>query len=99
MDGEPTKKGSDPSFPAAMTTVTPAFSAALIAACSAPPLMPYGEPRERLITFAPRATAFSIPSAVSSVDPSQPKTRIAISDASGAIPGARMKVEVLSVLV
>ena len=99
VEGEPTKNGCAPSFPAATTTVTPAVSAALIAACSAPPLIPYGEPRERLITLAPRATAFSIPSAVSSVPPLQPNTRMAMSVASGAIPGAILNVETLSELV
>ena len=78
MLGEPVMYGFGPVLPAEATTITPAFAAfddatgGRIVGASRTAL-----PSDMLITSMSLATAHSIASTVTSVEPSQPKTRTA----------------------
>ena len=76
-----------PSLPAEATTITPALTAFVDATADGSSALPNGEPSDMLMTSMWFATAHSIASTVTSVEPSQPKTRSAYRVACGAMPG------------
>ncbi len=55
--------------------MTPAFAAFVEATADGSSFVPNGEPSDMLITSMSLSTAHSIASTVTSVEPSQPKTR------------------------
>ena len=57
--------------------MTPALAAFVEATADGSSLEPKGEPSDMLMTSMSLSTAHSIASTVTSVEPSQPKTRIA----------------------
>ena len=85
--GEPAMYGFGPVLPAEATTTTPAAWAFWAAIESESPALPKVEPRDMLITSSLCATAQSMASVTTSVEPSQPNTRIAYRSAFGATPG------------
>src|SRR5574338_117918 len=91
LPGEPVMYWDGPELPAEVTTVTPAAAALVAATAEGSSARPKGEPSDMLMTLAPAATAISIASTVTSVEPSQPKTRKKYSSASGATPGPMRK--------
>ena len=64
-----------PLLPAEATTMTPAFAAFVEATADGSSSVPNDEPSDMLITSMSLSTAHSIASTVTSVEPSQPKTR------------------------
>src|SRR5882724_3362943 len=87
VPGEPVTYGLGPELPAEQTTMTPAFAAFVEATALGSSALPNGEPSDMLITSMPLATAHSMASTVTSVEPPQPKTRTAYRSAFGATPG------------
>src|SRR5262249_2992878 len=75
--GEPTMYGLGPLLPADATTTTPAFAALVDAAADGSSFEPNIEPSDMLLTSISWATAHSIASPTTSVEPLQPKTRTA----------------------
>ena len=67
--------------------MTPALAALLAATAVGSSALPNGEPSDMLMTSMSFATAHSMASTVTSVEPSQPNTRTAYRSASGATPG------------
>ncbi len=76
-----------PLLPAEVTTMTPAFAAFVEATADGSSAVPNDEPSDMLITSMSLSTAHSIASTVTSVEPSQPKTRSRRCRPSGATPG------------
>ena len=64
-----------PLLPAEVTTMTPALAAFVEATADGSSAVPNEEPSDMLITSMSLSTAHSIASTVTSVEPSQPKTR------------------------
>src|SRR5439155_8026243 len=75
--GEPVMYGLKPLLPADATTTTPAFAAFVDATAEGSSFEPNAEPSDMLMTSMSLSTAQSIASTVTSVEPSQPKTRTA----------------------
>ena len=69
--------GFGPLLPDEATTMTPAFAAFVEATAVGSSVVPNGEPSDMLMTSMSLSTAHSIASTTTSVEPSQPKTRIA----------------------
>src|SRR5262245_60820203 len=67
--------------------MTPSFAALLEATASGESGVPNGEPSDMLMTSMSLATAHSIASTTTSVEPAQPNTRTAYRSAFGATPG------------
>ena len=91
LAGEPVTYGLAPSLPAEATTMTPALAALVEATAEGSSFEPKVEPSDMLITSMSLSTAHSIASTVTSVEPSQPKTRMAYRSAFGATPGPTLK--------
>ena len=73
--GEPVMYPAGPALPDEETTTVPAAAALSAATVVGSSARPKSVPSERLMTFAPSLTARSIAAAITSVDPTQPKTR------------------------
>ena len=65
-----------PLLPAEVTTITPDFAAFVEATADGSSAVPNEEPSDMLITSMSFSTAHSIASTVTSVEPSQPNTRM-----------------------
>ena len=76
VPGEPVMYCDGPLLPAEVTTMTPAFAAFVEATADGSSVVPNEEPSDMLITSMSWSTAHSIASTVTSVEPSQPKTRM-----------------------
>ena len=72
-----------PALPAEATTMTPSLAALLAATADGSSAPPNGEPSDMLMTSMSWSTAHSMASTVTSVEPSQPNTRIAYRSAFG----------------
>ena len=76
LPGEPAMYWFGPLLPVDVTTMTPSFAAFVEATADGSSLLPNEEPSDMLMTSMPWATAHSMASTVTSVEPWQPKTRI-----------------------
>ena len=76
LAGEPVMYALAPLLPAEATTMMPALAALVEACADGSSAVPKGAPSDILITSMSWSTAQSIASTVTSVDPSQPNTRI-----------------------
>ena len=74
-------------MPADATTMTPALAAFAAATAEGSLASPNGPPSDMLMTSMSWSTAHSMASTTTSVEPWQPKTRMAYSSALGATPG------------